>query len=85
MITGATLAVTLSIETAEKLTAIAERDNSTPDALAALAVADFLEREAAIVAAIERGRAEIRAGLGIPHDEVMREVWELIETARAGP
>ena len=81
----ATLAVTLSPEAAERLATIAEREHSTPDALAALAVADFLEREAAVVAAIERGQAEIRAGLGIPHEQVMRDIRELIEATPARP
>ncbi len=64
----ATLAVSLSADAVERLTAIAERENSTPAAVAALAVEDLVAREAATVAAIERGRAEIRAGLGIPRN-----------------
>lgn len=45
---------------------------------------DEAEAELAIVEAIERGRADVRAGRVVPHDEVMRQVREIIEAAREG-
>lgn len=43
-----------------------------------------MEREAAIVEAIERGQADVRAGRVVPHGEVAREAHEIIEAAREG-
>ena len=45
---------------------------------------DEANAEFAIVEAIERGRADVRAGRVVPHDEVMREVRAIIEAAREG-
>ena len=45
---------------------------------------DETEARLAIVEAIERGRAEVRAGRVAPHDEVAREAREIIEAAREG-
>ncbi len=80
---SATLTVTLSSEMADKLAEIAEREHSTPDALATLAVANLLDQEAAIAAAIERGRADLRAGRVFTQAEVMRDVQAIIDAARA--
>ncbi len=80
---SATLTVTLSSEMADKLAEIAEHEHSTPDALATLAVANLLDQEAAIAAAIERGRADLRAGRVFTQAEVMRDVQAIIDAARA--
>ena len=80
----ATLTVTLPADTIEKSAVMAERESSTPDALAALAVADFVQREAATVATIERGRADARAGRISSQADVMRDVRAIIDAARAG-
>lgn len=45
---------------------------------------DETDARLAIVEAIERGRADARAGRVAPHDEVMREVRGIIEAAREG-
>ena len=45
---------------------------------------DEKEAEVAIVEAIERGRADVRAGRVVPHGEVMREALEIIEAAWEG-
>ena len=45
---------------------------------------DEAEAELAIVEAIERGRADVRAGRVTPHGEVAREAREIIEAAREG-
>lgn len=47
-------------------------------------LSDDAEADLAIVEAIERGRADVRAGRVTPHDEVMRQVREIIEAAREG-
>lgn len=46
--------------------------------------ADVTEAERAIVEAIESGRAEVRAGRMVPHDEVAREARGIIEAAWEG-
>ena len=45
---------------------------------------DEAEAGLAIVEAIERGRADVRAGRVVPHDEAVRRVREIIEAAREG-
>lgn len=45
---------------------------------------DETEARLAIMEAIERGRADARAGRVVPHDEVMREARGIIEAAREG-
>lgn len=83
MSNSATLTVTLTPEVAGKLAEIAAHQHRTPDAVVAGAVADLIDREAEIVAAIERGRAEIRAGGGIPHEQVVREMRAFLDAAQA--
>ena len=84
MTDSSTLTVRLSNETKDRLATLAGRTKRTRNFLAAEAIAAYVERELAIVEAIERGRADVRAGRVTPHDEVMREVREIIEAARAG-
>ena len=84
MTDSSTLTVRLSNETKDRLATLAGRTKRTRNFLAAEAIAAYVERELAIVEAIERGRAAARAGRVTPHDEVMREVREIIEAARAG-
>ena len=43
---------------------------------------DETEARLAIVEAIERGRAEVRAGRVAPHDEVVREAREISMAVR---
>ena len=78
---GATLTVTLSIEIAGKLADFAKRDNSTADRVVAQALEAYLDREADIVRAIERGRADLRAGRVFTQPEVARHVRATIDAA----
>lgn len=78
-----TLTVRLSKDTKGKLADLAGRTQRTRSFLAAEAIQAYVERELAIVEAVERGRAEVRAGQVIPHDEVAREARAVIEAARA--
>jgi predicted transcriptional regulator len=50
--------------------------------LAAEAIADYVARELAIIEKIEQGRADVRAGRVVPHEEVAREARAIIEAAR---
>lgn len=83
MSNSATLTVTLTPEVAGKLAEIAAHQHRTPDAVVAGAVADMIDREDEIVAAIERGRADHVAGRVFSQAEVMRDVQAIIDAARA--
>ena len=81
---SSTLTVRLSNETKAQLATLAGRTRRTRSFLAAEAIAAYVERELAVVEAVERGRADVRAGRVTPHDQVTREAHEIIEAARAG-
>ena len=83
MADSATLTVRLSTKTKEQLADLAGRTRRTRSFLAAEAIAGYVARELAIVEAIERGMAGVRAGRVIPHEEVMREARAIIEAAQA--
>ena len=78
-----TLTVRLSAKTKDNLTELASRTRRTRSFLAAEAIADYVEQELAIVAKIERGQADVRAGRVNPHDEVVRAARTVIESARS--
>ena len=78
-----TLTVRLSSHTKHQLAELAGRTRRTRSFLAAEAIAAYVERELAIIEGIERGRADVRAGRVVPHEEVAREAAEVIDAARA--
>lgn len=84
MTDSTTLTVRISGQTRDQLAELAGRTRRTRSFLAAEAITAYVERELAIVEAIERGRADVRAGRVVPHDEVVREARAIIEAARAG-
>ncbi|GEP00153.1 CopG family ribbon-helix-helix protein [Methylobacterium haplocladii] len=75
---SSTITVHLPHETTTKLERLAGHTRRTSGALAGDAVAAYVDRELAVIDAIERGRAEIRAGLGLSTDEVFGEVETVI-------
>lgn len=78
-----TMTISLAPEVEAELDRLAgERQCGSAD-LAAMAVADYVAREAATEAAIRRGMADLAAGRVVPHDMVMAEVREIIEAAEA--
>ncbi|MEH3119427.1 MAG: ribbon-helix-helix protein, CopG family [Methylorubrum populi] len=82
-----TLTVRLPREAKAKLDKLAGQARRTRSELAGEVLTAFVEREVAIIEAIERGRAEIRAGQGFDPDEVFRDVEGVIaqvEAERAG-
>jgi predicted transcriptional regulator len=82
---SATLTVRLPAETKEQLAELAGRTRRTRSFLAAEAIADYVARELSIIEKIEQGRADVRAGRVVPHEEVTREAHAIIEAARAKP
>ncbi len=85
MTDSATLTVRLPAQTKEQLAELASLTRRTRSFLAAEAIAGYVARELAIVAAIERGRGDARAGRVLAHEEVMREARAAIEEARTKP
>jgi predicted transcriptional regulator len=83
MAESTTLTVRLSVETRDRLAALAEHTRRTRSFLAAEAIADYVARELAVVEAVESGRADVRAGRVTSHDEVAREARAVIEAVRA--
>jgi predicted transcriptional regulator len=60
---------------------LAARTRRTKSFLAAEAVGDYVARELAIVAGVERGLADMRAGRLVTHEEAMAELRTTIAKA----
>jgi predicted transcriptional regulator len=78
-----TLTVRVSPELKERLDKLAERTRRTKSFLAGEAIAGYVERELEIVAGIERGLADMKAGRVVPHEEVMAEIDAVVEAAKS--
>lgn len=78
-----TLTVRLSPELKDRLAQLAERTRRTKSFLAGEAIAGYVERELEIVAGIERGVADMKAGRVVPHEDVMADIEATIERAEA--
>jgi predicted transcriptional regulator len=78
-----TLTVRVSPELKERLDKLAERTRRTKSFLAGEAIAGYVERELGIVAGIERGLADMKAGRVVPHEEVMAEIDAVVEAAKS--
>jgi len=76
-----TLTVRLSPELKKRLGKLAERTRRTKSFLASEAIAGYVERELEIVAGIERGLNDMKAGRVVPHDKAMRRIRKTIERA----
>ena len=79
MADSTTMSIRLSSETKAQLGLLATATRRSKSFLAAEAVAAYVARERAIVAGIERGRADVKAGNTVPHDAAMTEIDELID------
>ncbi|MBU8537881.1 hypothetical protein [Falsiroseomonas tokyonensis] len=77
------ISVDLPEEVAAALQAAATARQSTPEMLAAAAIRDRVADQAALEAALAQAEAESEAGLGVPHDEVMREMQAWADDIRA--
>ncbi len=76
-----TLTLRLPPEIKDRLGELAERTRRTKSFLAGEAIADYVERELEIVAGIERGMEDTKAGRTVPHDKAMRRIRNTIKKA----
>jgi predicted transcriptional regulator len=76
-----TVTVRISPETKSRLEALAGHTRRTKSFLAGEAIADYVERELAIVEGIKRGLADIEAGRTVPHDVAIARLHAAIERA----
>jgi predicted transcriptional regulator len=84
MTDSATLTLRLPAELKDRLGLLAEKTKRTRSFLAGEALADYVERELAIIEGIHRGLDDMRAGRVVPHEEVMKEIWGIIDAAAKG-
>ena len=77
-----TLTVRLTPELKDRLGELAERTRRTRSFLAGEAIAGYVERELEIVAGIERGLADMKAGRVVPHERVMADIDDTIKRAK---
>ncbi len=79
--TDTTLTVRLSSELKARLGKLAERTQRSKSFLAGEAIGNYVERELEIVAGIERGLDDMKAGRVVPHEDVMADIDATIEKA----
>ncbi len=76
-----TLTVRLPSELKERLGELAERTHRTKSFLAGEAIGGYVERELEIVAGIERGLDDMKAGRVVPHHEAMTRIGKTVQKA----
>ena len=82
------MTIRLSASVKDKLGELAQHTRRSKSFLASEAIAEYVERELAIVAGIQRGLDDMRAGRVTPHEQLMDELDEIIaqseNTRKAG-
>jgi predicted transcriptional regulator len=78
-----TLTVRLTPELKARLGKLAERTQRTKSFLAGEAIGSYVEREMEIVAGIEHGLEDMKAGRVIPHEDVMADIDATIKKAKS--
>ncbi|HYD87667.1 MAG TPA: ribbon-helix-helix protein, CopG family [Vitreimonas sp.] len=76
------ITIPLDPDTEAKLDEIAAATKRGKSEIVADAVAAFARDEAETIAKIKRGMADVEAGRTVPHEQVMREMREIIEQAK---
>jgi predicted transcriptional regulator len=84
MATSTTLTVRLSPEVKKRLSRLAGHTRRTSSYLAGEAIADFVDRELAIVEGIERGLEDMKADRVTPHNDAMQRLRATVERKRRG-
>lgn len=81
MAASTTLTVRLNADVKKRLGRLARQTKRTKSYLAGEAIASFVEHELDIVAGIERGLADMKAGRVVPHSKAMRKIDAVIARA----
>jgi predicted transcriptional regulator len=81
---SATLTLRLPAALKDRLGVLAEKTRRTRSFLAGEALADYVERELAIIEGIQKGLDDMRAGRVVPHDEAMRRIRRTIGRGTIG-
>ena len=77
-----TLTVRLPPELKDRLGELTERTRRTKSFLAGEAISGYVERELEIVAGIEHGLDDMKAGRVVPHEDVMADIDATIKKAK---
>lgn len=76
-----TVTIRMPSETKARLEELARHTRRSKSFLAGEAIADYVERELAIIEGIKRGIADMEAGRTVPHAEAMARIRKTIEDA----
>ncbi|HEU5077463.1 MAG TPA: hypothetical protein VFU02_24895 [Polyangiaceae bacterium] len=76
------MTVTLPADLQEQLEALGRETGRDPQAIAVDALTDYVEDQAAYVAAVRRGIADMEVGNVVSHEEVMRQLSAVVQHAR---
>jgi predicted transcriptional regulator len=82
MYDGTTLTIQLPSETNQRLADLAVQTGRSSSYLAAEAITAYVTRELNIVDAIVAGQDDIRNGRLTPHDDVVKQVKQVISACR---
>jgi len=82
--TTANFSIRLPQETKAKIDTLARAMGRPRNYLIAEAIERYIQEESWQIAEIQAGIAEDDAGLGVPHEEVMRDAYEIIHRAEEG-
>jgi predicted transcriptional regulator len=79
--TDTTITVRVSTELRNRLEAISKETRRSKSFLSNEAIERYVESEEEFIESIKQGMKELDEGKGIPHEEVMREIDEMIADA----
>ena len=82
--TTANFSIRLPQETKDKIDTLARAMGRPRNYLIAEAIERYIQEESWQIAEIQAGIAEDDAGLGVLHEEVMRDAYEVIRQAEEG-
>ncbi|PWK76340.1 CopG family ribbon-helix-helix protein [Aminobacter sp. AP02] len=73
-----TVTVRLDSETKSRLEELAQHTRRTKSFLAAEAIADYVERELAIISGIQHGLDDVKAGRTVPHEVARKRIMNTL-------
>ena len=81
--TTTTISIRISSDLKDKLDRLAKGTQRSNSFLAARAIETYVDRELEIVEGILRGIEDVKAGRVVPHEQVMAELYAMIDEAKA--